>query len=163
MGLTRTASPAAFEAVANDPRVRAGLGFGTAPLALGALLADPSNLAFGDADGGFIFEALGEGRYELHTLLSGATRGRAALDLAAQAIARVFTETSAAEIVTRTPGNLRHAALMARWAGFAPVRTLDDAWPGPDGPTSLTFYSLSRAAWTAREPLHDNPETIPCR
>lgn len=163
MVLARTTSPTAFEAVANDPRVRAGLGFGTAPLALGALLANPGNLAFGDTNGGFIFEAVGEGRYELHTLLSSAVRGRAALTLAAQAIGRVFVEAGATEIVTRTPGNLRHAALMARRVGLAPVRTVDAAWPGPDGPVSLTFYSLSRAAWMARQHHHDNLEIIPCR
>jgi hypothetical protein len=163
MTLARTTSPAAFEAVANDPRVRAGLGFGTAPLSLGAVMGAPNNHAFGDADGGFIFEALGGGRYDLHTLLSPAVRGRAALARAGEAICRMFVETDATEIVTRTPGNLRHAAFMARRAGFQPVRRLEAAWPGPDGPTSLTFYSLSRPVWTARENQPSNPETPTCR
>jgi hypothetical protein len=163
MSLPRTTSPAAFEAVANDPRVRAGLGFGTAPLSLGAVLSDLNNHAFGDADGGFIFEALGGGRYELHTLLSPAVRGCAALSRAAEAIGRIFAETDAVEIVTRTPGNLRHAGLMARRVGFAPLRTVADAWPGPKGPTSLTFYTLERDAWLARNIHHNDRETLTCQ
>jgi hypothetical protein len=159
----RVTSPAAFEAVANDPRVRAGLGFGTAPISLGAVLGDMNNHAFGDTNGGFIFEALGGGRYELHTLLSPAVRGRAALTLAGEAIRRMFVEIEATEIVTRTPGNLKHAAFMARLAGFLPVRRLEAAWPGPDGPTSLTFYSLSRSVWAAREHQSNPLETPICR
>lgn len=151
MTLARTTSSAAFEAVANDPRVRAGLGFGTASLSLDAVVGDLNNFAFGDDEGGFVFEGLGGGRYELHTLLSSSVRGRAALARAGEVIGRMFTETDAAEIVTRIPGNLKHADLMARRAGFAEVWTLEDAWPGPDGPTSLRLFSMGLNAWMMRD------------
>ena len=159
MTLARTTCAAVFEAVANDARVRRGLGHGVAPLSLQAVVGDPRNVALADGEnGGFVFENLGDGRFELHTLLDAAVRGAAALDLAARAMAWGFANTDATAIVTRTPGNLRHAALMARRAGFAPLHTARGAWPGPDGPTDLTFYAMSRRDWAARQQSQSKPE-----
>lgn len=129
------------------------MGLGMEPLDFGPLFADPRNHAFADARGGFFFHGLAGGRYELHTVFGPAVRGRAALDLAANVIRRMFVETDCLEIVTRVPGNLRHAGLMARKAGFRERWTMAKGWPGPDGErVSLRLFGLILDDWAQQDP-----------
>ena len=150
--LPRTRDPRPLNAVANSPAVRPGLGMGEAPIDLSAAITDPGNLAFADERGGFFVERLEAGRYELHSLLGPSARGAAALRLVAHVIRDVFIETDALDLLARTPGNLRHADLMARRAGFRDVWTRPRSWRGPAGEvTSLRTFAISLDEWMQRD------------
>lgn len=142
--------PVFWNRIANDPSVRPQVGAGTEALDLTDQLS--RSLAFADDHGGFIFEPHEIGRYELHTLILPEGRGRAVLPAFAIAARLLFAATDCTEIVTKTAGSNRAAAIMARRAGFRPIFTRKAAWH--DG-TDLTFYSLSLDDWMTRD------ETLP--
>lgn len=149
--LRRLTNPRAFNAIANDPEVRPGLGAGVEPLDLAVWVEDLRNYAFGDERGGFVFVCQGDGRYELHTLLAPSMRGAAALKACARALRFMFVETDCTEIVTRVPGNLRAADLWARRAGFREVWTLANGWPAQDGPVALRLFAMTLDEWMGRD------------
>jgi hypothetical protein len=150
--LPRTMDAGGFNAAVNSPDVRLGLGRGTEPLDFASWFADPANIAFADERGGFFLHNLGFGRYELHTAFSHAARGAEALRLCGDVIRRMFVETDCLELVTRVPGNLRHADLMARKAGFRERWTMAEAWPGPAGEqVSLTVFGIGLEDWVLRD------------
>lgn len=150
--LPRTMDATTLNAVANEPDIRRAMGAGSEPLDFSAILADPINFAFADDRGGFFVQHLGSSRYELHTLLTPAERGAAVLSHVADVIRFMFAETPCLDLVTRVPGNLKHADLMARRAGFREVWTLPDGWPGPDGPVDLRLFAITLDEWMARDP-----------
>lgn len=149
--MRRTFDPTVLNAIANSPAVRPGMGRGTTEIDVGPALADLNNYALADEHGGFLMQRLEHGRYELHTLLDDQARGAAVLERVAVAIRYMFAETDCVELVTRVPGNLKAADLMARRAGFREVWNMDGAWPGPDGPTSLRLFAITLDEWMVRD------------
>lgn len=140
--------PGFWNEIANHPTVRPWLG-GEGDLDLSAVLANTLNEPLAGPHGGFLFIKHEVGRYELHTLIGSEGRGASVLPLFAEAARRLFTKTDATEIVTKTPGSNRAAAIMARRAGFRPLFVRKAAWP--DG-SDLTFYVLTLDEWMQRDP-----------
>jgi hypothetical protein len=150
--LPRTLDATGINAIANSADVRPGLGMGEGVLDFTEVVSNPLNMTFADQRGGFICQALGGGRYELHTVLAPISRGATALRLCADVLRTLFVETNCIEVVTRVPGNLRAADFMARRIGFREVWTMQGAWPGPDGPTSLRLFCMTLDEWMMKAP-----------
>lgn len=140
--------PALWNLIANDPDTRPLLG-GEGPVDLTPLLANSLHVPLAGPHGGFVFLQHEVGRYELHTLIAPEGRGAAVLPLFAEACRHMFTATDATEIVTKTAGSNRAAAIMARRAGFRPLFVRKGAWP--DG-SDVTFYTLALDEWMQRDP-----------
>lgn len=143
---------AAFvNACANAPDVRPHV---AAPemgvLDLTPAVDDPANVVLALPGGGVMLFVCHEGgRYELHTLALSGCRGAALLAAAADAYRWMFVQTDCLELVTKTAGSNRPAALMARRSGFRPTFTRPSAWY--DG-ADLTFYRLTLDDWRGLDP-----------
>lgn len=108
--------------VVNHPAVRPFMHAAPGPLDLTAVIANARNLAFTGLHGGIIFMQVQTvpGLYEIHTQVLPDGRGPWALQMAQQAVQRLFCESNATEVFTRVPiGNVAAMAL-ARACGAKP-------------------------------------------
>lgn len=132
--------------IANDPSVRPHVGAGADDLDLTEMVAGAR--CFAGDHGGFIFVQHEVGRYELHTMILPEGRGAWVLPAFATAARLMFAATDCTEIVTKTAGSNRAAAIMGRRAGFRQTFVRKGAWH--DG-SDLTFYSFTLDEWMARD------------
>lgn len=151
VAIWRAEDAARLNEIANHPDVRPLIGLADGgPLDFGAFALDRRNVIIEFALGAFVFEALGDCRYELHTMILPEGRGAPVLPAAQAAFRWLFVHTDAAEIVTKVPGSNKPADLMARRAGFALSFVRAKAWE--DG-GDLAFYTLPLEAWLAGDPV----------
>jgi hypothetical protein len=146
--LHRTMSADLLNEVANNEAVRPFVG-GAGFVDVGAVVANPQNVALINEHGGFIFVRDEATRFELHTLFLPEGRGAGVLPAFEEAARFVFASTDCLEITTKVPASNKAADLMARRAGFAPIFTRSAIWP--DG-SDVTYYSLTLDTWRARDP-----------
>ncbi len=132
-----------LNAVANDPTVRPHIG-GEGPVDLTDKLANPANIALQNARGGFLFEKIDVGLYELHTMFLPVGRGRHVIEAAAEAARYMFTTTDAVELITKLPATNRRADFMVRRCGFRKLYERRGAW---DDGADLYFFGLGLEDW----------------
>jgi len=171
--IRRTMDAERLNVIANDPEIRPLLG-GVGELDLTEILSCPANFALETEAGGFVFHCLERAQYEMHTLLTRAARGAKALELAAEALRYMFTQTDCVEIVTKVlelaaealrymftqtdcveivtkvPATNKPADFMARRVGFRQTFVRRRAW---DGETDLSFFVMNLDDWRGRDAL----------
>lgn len=103
--------------------------------------------------GGWIFQRLEGGYYEVHTLFL--PKSRDIVENAKKALFYMFTATDALEIVTRVPTDLPHARKLAEAGGFRYRFTRPDGWMREQGLIPVDHFGLTIDEWT-----RDNPELI---
>ena len=79
-------------------------------------LAVPGNLPIASGADISLFEAEGDGVYEMHVLY--ASRGRPAIDAAKAAIDQLFSDREAELVFAMVPDFRRDVKMLARWAGM---------------------------------------------
>lgn len=148
--IERTFDPILVGLYANDPSVRPLIG----AQAVGYLdctdfVSNPANVALVVDGGCFLFTPDQPGRWEVHTMLTRAWRGRFVVPASHAAARWMFSRTDCVEIVTRLPETNLPADLMARRVGFLPLFQRAGAWE--DG-SEVRFFSLSLDRWLALDP-----------
>ena len=152
--MKRSLAPDPFNAIANHPNVRAGLG-GSGELDLTTLVRDPANfcLLTPNEDGAYILQRLQIGLYSAHTLAMPSARGRPMLQLMREGFAWLFTATDAIEIVTTVPDGADKASRWADAAGFVEMfrreRCVDQLGVLVGG----SFRRLAYADWVLQSPV----------
>lgn len=106
------------------------------------VLRDPKSRAFGDAAGAVLVIHEGGDVYEWHWVLTPAKRGRAALELAREALEEMFTVHGARAIYGITPRVNRAARSMNRALGALPTGTTTDTLG-----RECIVYTVERASW----------------
>jgi hypothetical protein len=145
--LHRTLEATGLNAVANDPAVRLWLG-GDGVLDLTADVSNPVNLAASCEEGGFVAKALGEGRYEIHSLFLP-TKATAAVKAMRSALDYVFAASDAVELVTKVPTDNAAADGLARLAGFRLLFTSTMEWTSTET-KSMGVRTLHIDEWALR-------------
>lgn len=102
----------------------------------------PGNLAVGDARGMVLFGNMGDGKYEVHYMLTSSLRGPAALKRIKEAFNALFTYRDAVAIVGATPRENRAARAMNRALGGRPIGEKVDSLGRPS-----IIYILERKTW----------------
>lgn len=116
----------------------------TAPLNRGlsgaAWLATPGNIAIEIGDNVALFDAEGDGIYQIHVLF--VSRGRLAIIAAKEAIRRMFADHGAALIFGMVPRFRRDVNFLARWVGMRPAGIRNTS----EGPCEL--FVLPKEIWS---------------
>lgn len=143
-----TASDVArIEEICNDPRIRLWTAFDGAPPCRGEqYVAAPSFTILGE-EGCFLVKHMEEQRYCFHTNLLPHCRGAKALAAAREALRMAFLHTDCRELVTMVPGNMPHAALMARLAGLRQRFERPNIWLANGVRFGMAFYGLTLEEW----------------
>lgn len=129
--------------VANHPDVLPWLAPHLPYIDLSGFLLVPENVMFGDHRGLIIFLYQAKAHtYQLHWLLTDEIRGRAALLMARNAIATMFTKFDCCAITGSTPRDNLPARAMNRALGAVPVGVSTDS----QGRACID-YSLERRTW----------------
>lgn len=145
--MNRTMDATFLNHVANHPDVRPHVG-GVGVLALQEKVANPNNIALVDEHGGFLFEKVDVGLYELHTMYLPEGRGAHVLEASALAARYMFAHTDAVELITKLPVTNRRADFMVRRCGFRKLYERKGAWV--DG-SDVLFFGLDLEAWRQRD------------
>lgn len=145
--MIRTMDASFLNRVANDPDVRPLVG-GEGVIDLTAKLANASNVALHDHVGGFLFEKIDGGLYELHTMFLPEGRGRHVLEAAQFAARYMFAQTDALELITKLPVTNRRADFMVRRCGFRKLYERKGAWA--DG-SDVRFFGLDLDSWRQQD------------
>jgi len=149
--MKRTMNAASFNAAANHPDVRPWLG-GEGKLDLTALVNDPVNVAFGGECGGFIFQRVGPGAYEAHSMITPDGRGSSSIKGAREAIRYLFTVTDCERVLTKIPDGNRAAAGLGRILGFREVFRREKAFQFNGDQVGVSFQVLTYEAWLGSDP-----------
>jgi hypothetical protein len=148
--LRRTMNADLLNEVANHPDVRPFLGaaeLGT--LDLTDLVENPRNVALvGDA-GGFVYQQLMPGVYELHTLFLPEARGKALMAAARESFRFMFTRTDCLEILTKCPDDNGGARFASSALGFRERFRREAAWETLAG---ISYRVFSVDDWFVRDP-----------
>lgn len=96
--------------------------------------------------GGWIFQQLEGGYYEVHTLFL--PKSRDIVPKAKQALHHMFTRTDMLECVTRVPRDLPHALKLAQAGGFRWRFAREDGWHRQAGPIPCDYLGLTIDEWT---------------
>lgn len=150
LAVSRSRDVAHFNAVANDPDVRPLLG-GEGPIDLTTVLPDPAHFAFQSPHGGFVLCALGQGRYDVHSLFRPAGRGAEAMDAMRSTALYMFTRTDCVEGRTTVPVENLPARALARAAGFDLLFMMPVPWTATER-KQASFWSLSIERWALTAP-----------
>ena len=136
--------------VANHPDVRPWVGGGNGVLDFTDVVANTTNVLLMNDSGGCLFERVGPGIYEVHTLSLPEGRGPAAVAAVRDALHWMFTQTDCVELQTKVPnGNAGALGLVRAIHGRLQFHR-DGVWPGPDGMVGCGFYSLALSDWAGR-------------
>ena len=146
--IRRTMDAALLNEVANDPDVRPWLGGAPGPLDLTPIIENPANVALVAEHGGWLFQPVMPGCYEVHTLFRKAGRGRRFMAAAAQGFRYMFTETDALEILTKCPDDNLGARQASSALGFRERFRRESAW-APD--VGISFRVFSVDDWFTRD------------
>ena len=143
-GLRVAQTPEFLESVANHPSVFPAVSRkGQGCIDLSGVWHKCIGLEF--EGGGWLFDRLDMGRYEVHTLFL--PKSRHTREKAAQAKRYLFTATDALELVTRVPDDLPHALALARHMGFKDAFRRDNAWSRDSGDVGMTYLRLTIDEW----------------
>lgn len=144
----RTMEAPGFNAIANHPAVRPWLG-GDEPMDLTGTLAHPDNVAGLAPGGGFICVALGDGRYDVHSLFLPDREPQEAITTMRAALDYFFASTDGVTLVTKVPKGNRAALGLAKLAGFTLAWTGTVQWTATET-RELDCYELGLDKWAAR-------------
>lgn len=129
--------------VANHPDVLPAVAPGYESIDLGTFFDVKENVMFGDARGLILFLYQPDSHsYEMHWLLTEAIRGKAALGMAKNAIATMFTNYDCCAITGSTPRKNLAARRMNRALGGEPIGVSKDSL----GRRCIN-YRLERRTW----------------
>lgn len=152
--MKRTFDAAPFEAIGNADYVRPLLG-GEGALDLGAFMRDARNVALAIDRGGFLFQSLGCGAYEVHTLFwpaKSADDAAQTMQAARDAMAWMFCHTDCVQLVTKVPLHNSRARGLAERAGMAKICSVD-AGPAFDLVGAFDVLSIDVTGWAM---VHDS-------
>lgn len=97
--------------------------------------------------GGFLFWKVADGIYDAHSAVLPGGRGKWALSAAHQALAWMFDEHDALEIMMTVPkGNMAVRALV-RSIKAKPLGKIENGWFIGGKPVDADIYSLTKADW----------------
>lgn len=128
--------------VANHPDVLRFVAPGYQALDLSDFFKVKENVMFGDERGLILFLYQPDHTYKMHWLLTEAIRGRAALKMARNAIATMFTNYDCCAITGSTPRENLAARRMNRALGGVPTGVSKDSLGRP-----CIDYKLERRSW----------------
>lgn len=147
--MNRTLDPRRLNVVANHPEVRPWLG-GVGELDLTAIVANPINFALENEHGGLVFQAMGGGQYEVHTLFLPEGRGRAAVKASADALEYMFVRTDCMEVVTKVPASNEAALGLVRLHQFKKRFDRKGVWQTETGATDIGYWALTFEQWAPK-------------
>lgn len=149
--IRRTMDAGLLNRVSNHPDVRPWLG-GEGAVDWTHVLHDPRNVALVTDEGGWVFLALGDGRYEVHSQLAPGGRGDEGWRAVRDAVRFMFTATDCMDIVSKLPDGNLGAKGMARAMGFQEVFRREACWRDPSGEmVGVAHVSLAFDRWRARD------------
>lgn len=128
--MRRAISPAFLEGLANDPRINRRIGGDGSPVALGD--SWERTVAYECEWGGVVFLLESERTYSAHLLFLPGTPN--ALGKCAVALARLWADTDADEVLGEFPAHYRHVRAIAEGAGMKHIT--DEA--------GASLYAISR-------------------
>lgn len=96
------------------------------------------------AEGGFVFHFIGDGMYEVHTLMHS---GSHVLSCAKEAMWRIFCATDCTELVSRVPAANRAANLLARKAGLKHRYKIPWGWNGLHSRSDCDHFGITLWDW----------------
>lgn len=140
-----------FQEIVGDPKVAAAVTHDGNPPDLEPIWPWCVGIEFDT--GGWIFQKLEGGYYEVHTLFKPKSANVA--DKARKALFYMFTCTDALEIVTRVPHDLPHAKRLALKGGFKYRFTRDEGWERNGQTIGCDYFGLTLDDWT-----RDNTELM---
>ena len=146
----RATNAKALNAILNDPSVKPYVSMFAGTIDATALVKDTNNVTIMAAGGGCLFHNIGRGQYVVHAQFVEGRRGKYALSVCRQAVAWLFKNTAALEILAFIPVTAPHSAVIARYCGFEYRGLHPNAWPIPGGPLDAGFFVLPRSRWSAR-------------
>lgn len=121
-------------------------------LDISPVLADSKNVALAGEHGAMLFAWIQPCMYEAHTLVLPQGRGRWTLDFVHAALAWMFLQTDATEILTRCPkGNLGAKALVRAIEGDFQF-TAPAGWQLHDRLIPADVYAMSLERWVRLSP-----------
>lgn len=147
--IVRTSDATFLNELANHPEIRPFVGGGLEPLDLTAVCQNPANIILVvDGAGAWVLQMLMPGVYELHTMFLPEARGRPYFVAAKQALAYVFGQTDALEIVTKCPDDNDGARMAAATMGFRERFRREGAWQTGAG---ISYRVFSIDDWFVRD------------
>ncbi|WP_375450615.1 hypothetical protein [uncultured Devosia sp.] len=133
--------------IANHPDVRPWVAGGTQPLDLAPVVANTANVVLLNTHGGCLFERVGPGVYEVHTLFEPDGRGEAAIEAVKSALHWMFTRTDCVELQTKVPDGNKGALGLVRAIHGTKQFHRANVWPAPTGMVGVGFYCLTISDW----------------
>lgn len=146
----RTMDATRFNVIANTPEVRQWLG-GTGAIDLTGTLAQPENLAGLSEGGGFLCVALGDARYEVHSLFLPNREPQEAVVTMRAALDYFFATSDGVTLVTKIPKANRAALGLAKLAGFGLAWSAVVPWAGEET-CEIDVYEMTLDRWAVRSP-----------
>ncbi len=139
--------------VVNHPEVRPWVGSpSTGELDMSRVVEDPHNFVLMAEYGGVVFHFCQPGLYEAHTQVLPEGRGDWTVSMVNMALSRMFTMTSAVEIITRVPeGNIPALKLVKKIHGSEEF-TVAAGWCQMGVTVPATLFSLSVQNWIRTAP-----------
>lgn len=137
--MQRTFSAVLFNDVANRPHVRPTMG-GSGEIDLTHVINLPGNFAYTDGLGGFFFQRLFDGYYEVHTIYDPNEtfrRPKALVHGAKAVVERMFLETDAVELATKVLPHSEGASWLSDIVGFS------ESWTKE----GVSYRNLTLDAW----------------
>lgn len=120
-----------MDGIADDAHLKLGRKFIRARVR--GIIANPRNYFLavwysGKLAGGFVLCALGQGVFEVHTLLRSNFHGRRAIAIGKQAMQAVMLWPGVEKLTSYCPDCLPHTFMFARLCGFRAVGTHPQTW-----------------------------------
>lgn len=147
--IRQTLDPAFLNRVANDASVRPMIAGGDHELELAPLVSNPANLCLVTEHGGWIFQRLEMGTYEVHSLFLPPGRGRNFRDAARLAMRWLFTRTDCIDLLTKCPDDNGAARMAAALMGFKERFRREGVWHTGAG---ISYQGISIEGWAIRDP-----------
>lgn len=142
--MIRSFDPTEINAVINHPSVFPWVTMqGIESIDVSALVENPDNVLLMCEGGGFLYEKIRPGIYEVHTQFIPGVNANI-LKAAIESVFWMFTNTDAEVIYTEVPADNIRADKLTRKVGFKLVETLEKKWPRDSGPVDLKVYALER-------------------
>lgn len=146
--IRQTMDPAFLNTVANHPAVRPMIGPGEDELDLAPLVTNPANVCLVAEHGGWVFQKIGVGVFEVHTLFLPKGRGRNFMEAARQAMRWMFTGTDCIDLVTKCPDDNGPARMAASLMGFRERFRREAVWHTGGG---ISFQGITIEGWAIRD------------
>lgn len=137
--------------VINHPEVRPWVGVpGQGYIDVSPVVADPRNVLLMAEGGGFLFQQLMPGIYEVHSQFLPEHRGAHVFKAAQDAERFMFTRTDCIEIRSKVPSGNMAALGFARAMKYELQYQRQNAWPTEAGLVSCRYYARTINQWANR-------------